>query len=39
VALEFFLAEHGREPVNARELAGQIAKDSRLRVQTVAAMT
>jgi hypothetical protein len=36
VALEFFLAEHGREPVNARELAGQIAKDSRPRTQTIA---
>jgi conjugative relaxase-like TrwC/TraI family protein len=36
VAREFFLAEHGREPVNARELAGQIARDSRPRTQTVA---
>jgi conjugative relaxase-like TrwC/TraI family protein len=36
VAREFFLAEHGREPVNARELAAQIAKDSRPRAQTVA---
>ena len=36
VAREFFVAEHGREPVNARELAGQIAKDSRPRTQTVA---
>src|SRR5829696_3517197 len=36
VALEFFFAEHGREPVDARELAGQIAKDSRPRTQTVA---
>jgi conjugative relaxase-like TrwC/TraI family protein len=36
VAREFFLAEHGREPVDARELAGQIAKDSRPRTQTVA---
>jgi conjugative relaxase-like TrwC/TraI family protein len=36
VAREFFQAEHGREPVNARELAGQIAKDSRPRAQTVA---
>ena len=27
VAREFFLAEHGREPVDARDLAGQIAKD------------
>ncbi len=29
VAREFFGAEHGRDPVDARELAGQIAKDSR----------
>jgi TrwC relaxase len=36
VAREFFLAEHGREPVDARELAGQIAKDSRPRTQAVA---
>jgi conjugative relaxase-like TrwC/TraI family protein len=36
VAREYFLAEHGREPVNARELTGQIAKDSRPRTQTVA---
>jgi conjugative relaxase-like TrwC/TraI family protein len=36
VAREFFVAEHGREPANARELAGQIAKDSRPRAQTVA---
>ncbi len=36
VAREFFQAEHGRQPVNARELAGQIAKDSRPRTQTVA---
>jgi conjugative relaxase-like TrwC/TraI family protein len=36
VAREFFLAEHGREPVDTRELAGQIAKDSRPRTQTVA---
>jgi conjugative relaxase-like TrwC/TraI family protein len=36
VAREFFLAEHGREPMHARELAGQIAKDSRPRTQTVA---
>ena len=35
-AREFFAAEHGREPVDARELAGQIAKDSRPRTQTVA---
>jgi hypothetical protein len=36
VAYEFFVAEHGREPMDARELAGQIAKDSRPRTQTVA---
>jgi conjugative relaxase-like TrwC/TraI family protein len=36
VAREFFLAAHGREPMDARELAGQIAKDSRPRAQTVA---
>jgi conjugative relaxase-like TrwC/TraI family protein len=36
VAREFFLAEHGQEPTDARELAGQIAKDSRRRTQTVA---
>jgi TrwC relaxase len=36
VAPEFFRAEHGREPVDARELTGQIAKDSRPRTQTVA---
>ena len=36
MAREFFVAEHGREPVDARELAGQIAKDSRPRTQTVA---
>jgi conjugative relaxase-like TrwC/TraI family protein len=36
VAREYFLAEHGREPMDARELAGQIAKDSRPRTQTVA---
>jgi len=36
VAREFFAAEHGREPVDARELAGQIAKASRPRTQTVA---
>ena len=36
VAREFFRAEHGREPADARELAGQIAKDSRPRTQTVA---
>jgi hypothetical protein len=36
VARQFFLAEHGREPADARELAGQIAKDSRPGTQTVA---
>src|SRR5215218_3502661 len=36
VAREFFRAEHGREPIDARELAAQIAKDSRPRTQTVA---
>jgi hypothetical protein len=36
VAREFFLAAHGREPIDARELAGQIAKDSRSRTTTVA---
>ena len=36
VAREFFLTEHRREPIDARELAGQIAKDSRPRTQTVA---
>jgi hypothetical protein len=36
VAREFFVAEHGREPIDARELAGQIARDSRPQTQTVA---
>ena len=36
VARQFFLAEHGREPMDARELAGQIAKNTRPRTQTVA---
>jgi hypothetical protein len=36
VAREFFLAEHCREAMDAQELAGQIAKDSRPRTQTVA---
>src|SRR5829696_6269771 len=36
VAREFFRAKHHREPMDARELAGQIAKDSRPRTQTVA---
>ena len=36
VAREFFVAEHGRAPIDAPELAGQIAKSSRPRAQTVA---
>jgi conjugative relaxase-like TrwC/TraI family protein len=36
VARELFRAEHGREPMDARELAEQIAKDSRPRTQTIA---
>ena len=36
VAREFFLAEHARDPIDARELAAQIAKISRPRTQTVA---
>ena len=36
VVREFFGAEHGRDPVDARELAGLIAKDSRHRASTVA---
>jgi hypothetical protein len=36
VARESFRAKHGREPVDARELSGQIARDSRPRTQTVA---
>ena len=36
VAREFFVAEHGRPPIDAAELAGQIAKSSRPRAQTVA---
>jgi conjugative relaxase-like TrwC/TraI family protein len=36
VAREFFIAEHGRAPIDAAELAGQIAKSSRPRAQTVA---
>src|SRR5215217_955528 len=36
VAREFFVAEHGRAPIDASELATQIAKGSRPRVQTVA---
>jgi conjugative relaxase-like TrwC/TraI family protein len=36
VAREFFRAEHGRDPVDAREIAATIAKQSRPRTQTVA---
>jgi hypothetical protein len=36
VAREFFAAEHGRAPMDAREVATQIAKSSRPRAQTVA---
>ena len=36
VAREFFCAEHGREPADARELSGMLAKLSRPRSTTVA---
>jgi hypothetical protein len=36
VAREFFVAEHGRSPIGAAELATQVAKSSRPRTQTVA---
>jgi conjugative relaxase-like TrwC/TraI family protein len=36
VAREFFAAEHGRPPTDAREVAGTIAKHSRPQAQTVA---
>ena len=36
VGREFFATEHGRAPIDAAELAGQIAKSSRPRAQTVA---
>jgi DNA primase catalytic core len=36
VAREFFTAEYGRQPVDARELAATIAKHSRPRTQAVA---
>jgi conjugative relaxase-like TrwC/TraI family protein len=36
VAREFFRAEHGRDPIDAREIAATIAKGSRPRTQTVA---
>jgi conjugative relaxase-like TrwC/TraI family protein len=36
VAREFFRAAHGRYPIDAREIAATIAKESRPRTQTVA---
>jgi TrwC relaxase len=36
VAREFFRNEHGRDPIDAREIAATIAKESRPRAQTVA---
>jgi TrwC relaxase len=36
VAGEFFRNEHGRDPIDAREIAATIAKHSRTRTQTVA---
>jgi hypothetical protein len=36
VAREFFRTEHGRDPIDAREIAGTIAKGSRPHSQTVA---
>jgi TrwC relaxase len=36
VAQEFFKREHGRDPIDAREIAATIAKHSRPRAQTVA---
>jgi hypothetical protein len=36
VAWEFFRNEHGRDPIDAREIAATIAKESRPRTQTVA---
>jgi conjugative relaxase-like TrwC/TraI family protein len=36
VAREFFRTEHGRDPIDAREIAATIAKASRPRTQTVA---
>jgi TrwC relaxase len=36
VAREFFRAEHGRYPIDAREIAATIAKESRPHTQTVA---
>jgi hypothetical protein len=36
VAREFFRTEHGRDPIDAREIAATIAKQSRPRIQTIA---
>jgi TrwC relaxase len=36
VAWEFFRKQHGRDPIEAREIAATIAKQSRPRTQTVA---
>jgi conjugative relaxase-like TrwC/TraI family protein len=36
VAREFFRKQHGREPIDAREIAATIARGSRPRTQTVA---
>src|SRR5215211_406623 len=36
VAREFFQNQHGRDPIDAREIAATIAKQSRPRTQTVA---
>ena len=36
VAREFFRSERGRDPIDAREIAGTIARESRPRTQTVA---
>jgi hypothetical protein len=36
VARKFFLKKHGRDPIDAREIAATIAKESRPRTQTVA---
>ena len=36
VAREFFRTKHGRDPIDAREIAATIAKESRPRTQTVA---
>jgi hypothetical protein len=36
VTREFFRSEHGRDPIDAREIAATIARESRPRTQTVA---